>query len=391
MTAFIMGERLKIVVFGLSLSSSWGNGHATTYRALLRGLARIGHDVLFLECDKPWYAQNRDLTNSSYSRLRLYANLREVRRNFMQVVRDADLVIVGSYVVDGSRLGKWVLETARGVTAFYDIDTPITLTRLAAGEDTYISRDLVPRYDLYLSFTGGPVLQHLERRYGARMARALYCSVDAELYSPQAIEPVWDLGYMGTYSDDRQPFLDQLLLQPAKAWPEGRFVVAGSQYPENIAWPANVERTAHVSPAEHPHFYAAQRFTLNVTRREMRARGYSPSVRLFEAAACGTPIISDNWPGLDYFFKPESEILIANSSRDTLTYLREIPESQRRAIAKRARERVLQEHTGLKRAAELIGYYTEACAKIARAFRTDSLTKQIRREALDRATCAGQD
>jgi spore maturation protein CgeB len=391
MTAFTMGERLKIVVFGLSLSSSWGNGHATTYRALLRGLACLGHDVLFLECDKPWYAQNRDLTNSNYARLRFYGNLREVRRNFTQVVREADLVIVGSYVVDGSQLGKWVVETARGVTAFYDIDTPITLTRLATGEDTYISRDLVPRYDLYLSFTGGPVLQHLERRYGARMARALYCSVDAELYSPKAIEPVWDLGYMGTYSDDRQPFLEQLLLDPAKSWPEGRFVVAGSQYPESIAWPANVERAAHVSPAEHPQFYAAQRFTLNVTRREMRARGYSPSVRLFEAAACGTPIISDNWPGLDYFFKTESEILIANSFRDILSYLRDIPESQRRAIAKRARERVLREHTGVKRAAELIAYHTEACANIAGSFRTDSLRKEIRREPFDRATCAGQD
>jgi spore maturation protein CgeB len=389
MTACTLGERLKIVVFGLSLSSSWGNGHATTYRALLRGLASLGHDVLFLECDKPWYAQNRDLTNSNYSRWRLYANLRDVRRKFTPAVRDADLVIVGSYVVDGSQLGRWVVETARGVTAFYDIDTPITLARLAVGEDTYISRDLVPRYDLYLSFTGGPVLQHLERHYGAPMARALYCSVDAELYSPQAIEPAWDLGYMGTYSDDRQPFLDRLLVEPANAWPEGRFVVAGSQYPDSIAWPANVERIAHVSPAEHPQFYAAQRFTLNVTRREMRARGYSPSVRLFEAAACGIPIISDNWPGLDCFFKPQSEILIANSCRDTLSYLRDMPESQRRVIAKRARERVLREHTGVKRATELISYCAEASVNIARTLRaTDSFTKQIRREPLHRP---GQD
>lgn len=367
-----MDQSLKIVVFGLSLTSSWGNGHATTYRALLRGLAKLGHHILFLECDQPWYAQNRDLTSPPYSTVRLYSNLRDVRNNFANAVRDADLVIVGSYVADGARLGNWVVNTARGITAFYDIDTPVTLSKLENGGTPYITRDLLPCYDLYLSFTGGPVLRYLKLRYGARMACPLYCSVDPELYFPRSMKPAWDLGYMGTYSGDRQSSVESLLLQSAQAWPDGRFVVAGSQYPSEIRWPQNLEYKTHISPPDHPSFYAAQRFTLNLTRCEMRVRGYSPSVRLFEAAACGTPIITDDWPGLDCFFTPDLEILIARNSRDALHYLQDIPEEQRKAIAKRARTRVLREHTGLRRAAELIGYFQEVARSRERCFNSIS-------------------
>lgn len=382
-----MAQGLKIVVFGLSLTSSWGNGHATTYRALLSGLAKLGHHVLFLEYDQPWYAQNRDLISPSYSTVRLYSNLHDMRKNFAETVRDADLVIVGSYVADGARLGKWVVNTARGVTAFYDIDTPVTLSKLENGGTPYITRDLLPRYDLYLSFTSGPVLRCLERRYGASMARPLYCSVDPELYVPRSTKPAWDLGYMGTYSRDRQPSIESLLLRSAQEWPDGRFVLAGSQYPGEIRWPHNLEYKTHVSPADHPSFYAAQRFTLNLTRCEMRAQGYSPSVRLFEAAACGTPIITDDWPGLECFFIPDSEILIARNSRDVLDHLQDISEEQRKAIAKRARTRVLQEHTGLRRAAELIGYFHAVTRSRVRSL--DSISEQTT-VTISRSTCLNE-
>src|SRR3954469_12508004 len=266
------------------------------------------------------------------------------------------MVIVGSYVPDGAEVGQWVTRTARGLTAFYDIDTPVTLAKLARGEEEYLTPELIPEYQLYLSFTGGPTLQRLEQEFGSPMARALYCSVDRHLYYPEPTQTRWDLGYMGTYSDDRQPGLDRLLLAPAQRWPEGRFVVAGPQYPRTIRWPRNDHRIEHLAPARHRRFYNAQRYTLNLTRADMVAAGFSPSVRLFEAAACGTPIVSDYWDGLDTLFQPGREILIASSAEEVLEQVRDLPETDRLAIGERARSRVLAEHTAAHRAAELEGY-----------------------------------
>jgi spore maturation protein CgeB len=352
-------ERMRIVILGLSITSSWGNGHATTYRGLVRELVRRGHDVLFLERDVPWYASNRDLPRPPYGRTELYASLEDLRDRFSGEVRRADLVVVGSYVPQGVEVGAWVQRTARGVPAFYDIDTPVTLARLARKDFEYLSPELIPGYQLYLSFTGGPMLQHIERELGSPAARPLYCSCDPELYTPQQREPVWDLGYLGTYSDDRQPVLDRLMLEAARAMPSGRFVVAGPQYPATLQWPANVSRVEHLAPPEHPAFYNSQRFTLNVTRADMVRAGYSPSVRLFEAAACGVPIISDDWAGLDTLFVPGKEILISHSGEETLRYLRDVPEAERQAMGMRARERVLAEHTAAHRA-ETLEQYTQA-------------------------------
>lgn len=351
---------MNLVLLGLSITSSWGNGHATTYRGLVRGLARAGHDVLFLERDKPWYAGNRDLPEPPYGRTALYQDLDELARRWTPAIRAADLVLVGSYVPDGVEAGRFVQREARGLTAFYDIDTPVTLAALEAGACEYLTPELLPGYDLYLSFTGGPTLRHLEA-LGAPLARPLYCSADPEVYRPDPAAPVrWDLGYLGTYSADRQPTVDALLCRPAQAWPGGRFVVAGPQYPEGYDWPGNVERVQHLAPDKHRGFYAAQRYTLNVTRADMIRRGHSPSVRLFEAAACGVPIVSDWWTGLDEFFRPGEEILIARDAEDVLAVLREVPEERRRAIAERARARVLASHTGEHRAAELVAYAAEA-------------------------------
>ncbi len=350
---------MKIVLFGLAITSSWGNGHATTYRALLRGLARRGHHVHFFERDAPWYAANRDLPQPPYCTTTIYANLREVEDRHAATIRAADVVIVGSYVPEGIAVGDLVQRMATGVTAFYDIDTPVTLARLDGGVDYLASRQ-IPEYDLYLSFTGGPTLDVLRRRYRARLARPLYCSVDPDLYYRENVEPMYDLGYLGTYSDDRQPVLERLLLDTARDWPAGRFVVAGPQYPEDICWPANVERVTHLAPARHRRFYNTLRYTLNVTRRHMVTAGCSPSVRLFEAAACGTPIVSDTWTGLDAFFAPGDEILLTRSAADTGRYLREIPDADRIQIGLRARDRVLRAHTAAHRAAELERYIGEA-------------------------------
>jgi spore maturation protein CgeB len=350
---------VKLVVLGLSLSSSWGNGHATTWRALLKAFAARGHAVTFLERDVPWYAgAHRDLPDPDCCRRTCYGSLADLDR-WRGEVAAADAVIVGSYVPDGVAVGAWAQATATGVVAFYDIDTPVTLARLAAGDEEYLSPALIPGYDLYLSFTGGPTLARLERDHGAPAARALYCSVDEAAYRPLPLDKRWDLSYLGTYSPDRQPTLERLLVEPARRAPDLRFAVAGPQYPADIAWPANVERIEHVPPAEHPAFYASSRFTLNVTRRDMVAAGYSPSVRLFEAAACGTPIVSDAWEGLDTILAPTTEITLAEGPADVLAALR-LPEPERAALAAAARARILGEHTAARRAAELEAHLTEA-------------------------------
>jgi len=362
-----MVKQLDIVILGLSITSSWGNGHATTFRALVRALSARGHNVCFLERDVPWYAENRDLPNPPYGLTQLYKSLAELKRKFAQRVMNADLCIVGSYVPDGIEIGEWVIRTGRGVKAFYDIDTPVTLAKLDNRGAEYLTPRLVRRYDLYLSFTGGPVLRKIERELGSPMARALYCSVDPKVYFPERCKQRWDLGYMGTYSSDRQPSLQQLLTEPARQSHSLRTVVAGPMYPRELSWPTNVERIEHLAPSAHRRFYNSQRFTLNLTRADMRAVGYSPSVRLFEAAACATPIISDYWPGLETFFDIDEEILTASASDDVLHYLNHIPEKERRAIGERARQRVLAEHTSERRAIELEDYVAEVMQTTATA------------------------
>jgi spore maturation protein CgeB len=350
---------MKYVILGLSITSSWGNGHATTFRSLVKELVSRGHDVLFLERDVPWYANNRDLPEPPFGTTRLYGSLSELKHEYTRQVREADVVIVGSYVPDGIEVGKWVTRVAGGVKAFYDIDTPITLAGLASGASEYLDRALVPRFDLYLSFTGGPTLDRLESEFGARAARPLYCSVDPGLYYPEERAQRWALGYLGTYSTDRQPMVDELLLEPAKALTGDRFIVAGAQYPADLRFPDNVDHLAHVAPDQHRHFYAGQRFTLNVTRLEMVRAGFSPSVRLFEAAACGTPIISDSWAGLETVLAPGKEILVATRKEQVIEYLRDLSERERLQIATSARSRILRQHTAAHRAAELDGYVCE--------------------------------
>jgi spore maturation protein CgeB len=224
---------MKFVVCGLSITSSWGNGHATTYRALLRELAARGHQILFLERDVPWYAEHRDLTDAPYCRTELYGTIEELKDRFAEEVRAADVVIVGSYVPDGVVVGRWVTQLAKGVKAFYDIDTPVTLSKLARGDDEYLSAGLISKYDLYLSFTGGPTLRYLEEHYGSPRARVLYCSVDPGVYYPEKHSRRWNMGYIGTYDALRQRTVETLLLDPARQWPSA-----------TLSWPVRSIRKA---------------------------------------------------------------------------------------------------------------------------------------------------
>jgi spore maturation protein CgeB len=352
-----------VVVLGLSLSSSWGNGHASTWRALIRGLDKHGKRVLFLERDVPWYAAHRDLANPDYCELAFYNGVGELIARYGDPIGDADTVIVGSYVPEGKDVIDLVFSRARGKIAYYDIDTPVTLAALDRGEENYLAPSQIPEFDVYLSFSGGPALDHVQRRFGARRAFAFYCCVDEVVYKPMDAEPRWDLGFLGTYSADRQAAVERLLIEPARQLPDKRFVVAGPQYPDDVAWPPNVTRIVHLPPAKHPIFYARQNFTLNVTRSQMVAAGWSPSVRLFEAAACGTPIISDQWPGLTELFPEGDAVVVARSARDVIEVLTSFEPARRRRVAEKSRRRVLAHHTGQARARELLAILSSTRAR----------------------------
>ncbi len=344
---------MKVSILGLSITSSWGNGHATNYRALARALHARGDEVTFLERDRSWYAQHRDLPGAPWCSVFLYESVPGLRSRFAELIAESDVVIIGSFVPDGVEVAQWVLGQAPGPVAFYDIDTPVTLAKLRAGDDEYLSAELVARFDLYLSFTAGPALDALREQFGARRAEPFYCFVDPDAYRPLELTSRRAIGYLGTYSAGRQPALDELLLAPARRLRHEWFAVAGPMYPPEIDWPANVERIEHLPPGEHPPFYCSGSFALNLTRPEMRAVGYAPSVRLFEAAACGVPIISDRWPGIETILEPGEEIFLADSCEDVLRILRETAVGRRRAVGAAARRRVLCEHTAERRAEQL--------------------------------------
>lgn len=353
---------MKITVFGLTISSSWGNGHATPYRAILRALHGMGHELHFFEKDVPYYQARRDFDCCDYCNLNLYPDWDQVREQALRVAADSDVVITASYLPEGKRINDDVLGLSRPLRVFYDLDTPVTLSKLCDGGVEYLDREQIPEFDLVLSFTGGEILHELERNYGARMARALYGCVDPDDYVrvEPASEFASDLSYMGTYAADRQEKVDQLFLEPARRHPEMRFVLAGSLYPWEWEWrwPGNIKRMEHVRPQDHPLLYSSSRLTLNITRGEMARWGWCPSGRFFEAAACATPLISDWWEGLDWFFDVVRDLRVV-SRPEHVEHALSMPEEELAALAKHARERTLDDHTGRVRAQQLLQYLEE--------------------------------
>jgi spore maturation protein CgeB len=346
---------MKLTIFGLSITSSWGNGHATTFRALCQALHRRGHRIVFFERNVEWYQNNRDLPHPEYCEVKLFENWKDILPAVRAELRDSDVAMVGSYSPDGIAALEELLASNAPVKAFYDIDTPITVRSLREnGRADYLLKSHLPKLDIYFSFTGGPMLQQLQKDFGVPLAVPLYCSVDPDKYRelPANAGFACDMSYMGTYAPDRQPKIDELLCAPARSLPEQKFIVAGPQYPPQIDWPANVEHIMHLNPRYHAQLYSSSRITLNVTRREMVMAGYSPSVRLFEAAACGATMASDIWPGLETFFVPGQEILLAAGSDDIMRYLKHFDHAELRRIGRAARDRVLAAHTSDVRAQE---------------------------------------
>ena len=343
---------MKIVICGLSITSSWGNGHATTFRALARALGRRGHEIVFFERDLEWYASNRDMPEPPFCRVQLYGRWDEVVNSYRRELAGADVGMVGSFFPDGIAAIDEMLGSKAGVKTFYDIDTPITVTKLRRGDAEYLRRDQVSGFQVYFSFTGGAMLGELEQQFGARHAVPLYCSCDPDRYRSFGADPRYrcDLSYMGTYARDRQQKLEELFCRPANALAEKEFLLAGPQYPAEVKWPKNMRRIIHLEPEFHPYFYSSSLFTLNLTREEMVRSGYSPSVRLFEAACCGCAIISDEWAGLGTFFALNEEILPVRTSEDVIFCLNKIGRAEAHVIGRRAQERVLAEHSASRRA-----------------------------------------
>jgi spore maturation protein CgeB len=346
---------MKLVIFGLTVSSSWGNGHATLWRGLCKWLARRGHEVTFYEKDVPYYSSHRDLLSPENYTLHLYSDWDEIHASAAEQVRGSDAAVVTSYCPDAQNASDVVLSSPI-VKIYYDLDTAVTLENFKAnGRVDYIPREGLSGFDLVLSYVGGRALDDLKRLLGARRVAPLYGSVDPELHQPvpKADRYESDLSYLGTYAADRQQVLEKLFLKPAHRLPKKKFLLGGAQYPADFPWNENVWFVRHVPPRDHPAFYCSSRATLNVTRAAMANVGYCPSGRLFEAAACETPVVSDSWEGLDSFFEPGRELLIAESDDDVVGALSRSSEELQR-VGKAARERVLACHTAEHRSRELI-------------------------------------
>ena len=347
---------MKLVVFGLTITSSWGNGHATLWRGLCRALARRGHDITFYERDVPYYAAHRDLLALDGVEIVLYRDWQDVRHAAARAVADADVAMATSYCPDAIVATELIAERA-ALSVFYDMDSPTTLDRLQRGEPVaYIGPERLQHVDLVLSYAGGAALPAIQRTLGARRVAPLYGSVDPSLHRPMPPEPQYaaTLSYLGTYADDRQPALDRLFIEPARVRPNERFVIGGAQYPDTFPWTSNIFFVRHLPPASHPAFFCSSPITLNITRRAFAEVGYCPSGRLFEAAACGIAVVSDSWDGLDEFFTPGEEILVARDTADALAAI-DLPREELARIGRAARQRTLAEHTADHRAVELEG------------------------------------
>jgi spore maturation protein CgeB len=353
---------MKLAVFGLTISSSWGNGHATLWRGLCRALARAGHQVVFFERDRSWYASARDWTGEPGIELVVYADWKDAIGRARADVASADAAIVTSYCADALAARDLVLDQGTALPVFYDLDTPVTLERLDAGAPVpYLDARGLRDYALALSYTGGGALDALREQLGARLVRPLYGHVDPDLHRPVPADRRFraDLSWLGTYADDRQHALERLFLQAADRCPERRFLVAGAQYPPDFPWRPNVWFVHHLPPGDHAAFLCSSRLTLNVTRAAMAACGWCPSGRLFEAAACGATVLTDCWPGLEAFYQPGEELLTTRSATDTVAALQH-DDAALAAIGRAARERTLAQHTSAHRAADLLDALEDA-------------------------------
>lgn len=357
---------MHFVIFGLTVSSSWGNGHATLWRGLLKAMARRGHTVTFYERDVPYYSETRDdWAVPSCVKVKIFDSFQAIRSAVRRELASTDVALVTSYCQDGPAAAKLIFDSGVAVSAYYDLDTPVTLGSLGSGAPVaYLPEEGLSHFDIVLSYTGGRALSELRTCLCAQAVAPLYGWVDPEAHAPATPQQDFRcaLSYLGTYAVDRQVALEELFVQPARQLPEDRFVLAGAQYPDCFPRSENIALLPHLPPGLHPAFFSSSRVTLNVTRRVMAEYGFCPSGRLFEAAACGTPIVSDTWAGLDTFFAVGTEI-VPVSTRDDVVAALSLSDRELSAISEAARNRTLTHHTAERRVAELEQICERAAAK----------------------------
>jgi spore maturation protein CgeB len=347
---------MNVAFFGSSLTSAYWNGAATYYRGVIRALHERGHRVTFYEPDAYDRQRHRDMPDPPWAEVVVYpaeehAALREVER-----ARGADLVVKASGVgVFDDLLEAAVLDlrAADALVAFWDVDAPATLERL--GRDPHDPfRTLVPRYDLVLTYGGGDPVVAAYTALGARGCYPIYNGVDPDTHHPVESDPAFaaTLAFLGNRLPDREARVDEFFLSVAEALPGSRFLLGGSGW-DDKPLPANVHYLGHVYTRDHNAFNRTPDAVLNVSRDSMASTGFSPATRVFEAAAAEACLVTDAWEGVERFFEPDREILVARSGAEVADHLRGLSPRRAREIGARARERALAEHTYAQRAIEL--------------------------------------
>lgn len=343
-----MRESLNIAFFGSSLVSSYWNGAATYYRGIIHAMHRRGHRVTFYEPDAFDRQDHRDIEDPDWARVVVYPGEGEAGvARALEQARGADVVVKASGVgVFDALLEREVLglRSAETAVVFWDVDAPATLERIT-DDPADPFRELIPRYDLVLTYGGGPPVIAAYRAFGARDCIPVYNALDPATHHPAPADPRFsaDLGFLGNRLPDREARVDRFFFEAARRAPEQTLLLGGSGWDDPL--PGNVRRLGHVSTRDHNAFNCSVRMVLNVNRDSMARVGWSPPTRVFEAAGAGACLIVDAWEGIEEFLEPGREVLVADSGEAVADFLRSVDASRARRIGERARQRLLTDQT----------------------------------------------
>lgn len=355
-------DPIDLVIIGRSVLSSFENPTADLYRGLINQLAQHGHRTTFLEKAYTGPQQPvRDMLRSPYCEVWTYLNTEDLLDQYTPVIQSADVVLLGSGVDDAERIAIWIASEARGLKVYYDTDLAKTIENLQKAEiaGDCLSCRTIGNFNLFLSTTGGPTLEKLAEENELAFARPLYESVDPYTFYRTDADKSYDLGFIGNFKPDRAELLEKTLLGPAQFTPNRRFSLAGGGYQVTNDWPSNVTYLEYLPQANVVDFYNRQRCSLVLSRTDRRSMGFTPTKRLLAAAACGVPVLTDNWEGLDYFLEPNREVFCVNDRESVLSALYGTDEAHRNRVGTEARKRILEQHTISHRANQLLGYLAE--------------------------------
>jgi spore maturation protein CgeB len=343
---------MKIYVFGSSLTSCYWNGAATYYRGIYKNLNRLGHEVTFAEPDIYNRQQNRDGSVIDYATVRVYETPRDLEKVLAEAC-DSDLIIKHSGVgADDELLEAEVLRCGSDATrvAFWDVDAPATLARVDQNPSDPF-RDLIPKYDFVFTYGGGDAVVEHYMRLGAKNCVPIYNAVDPDTHHPVTPERKFkcDLAFVGNRLPDREARVEQFFLAAAETASEFQFLLGGEGWGSR-SLPRNVRWIGHVGTDLHNAINCSARMVMNINRESMAEIGFSPPTRVFEAAGAAACLITDAWTGVEQFFEPGREILLASGADDIVSYLREITPANAHQIGSAMHARALRDHIYQSRA-----------------------------------------